>query len=454
MVPRGGLPRSKKIKVLRRSGTANFSRSSLGFLPTVSHQSLIVSCPTDEALSANAMCSEIGSAQSSSLVANGSVSDPAKNEILVPPESSSEKVNSSTEWELVCSQQEPFSGRPSIEVGRRTATLSAADTSIELAEGFGNRRRTPVEKGYRDRILGRSPSTPKRTVAKHGISGPEIERLDGAVQFMQKHCRSRKARLWWATVNKDSTRNDIAAIQKRITRLQVVENLPPYNATTFETRGGLHAHIIFTGNPEIARRLESSSAFGDIIKAAPVIDPAGLTRRYLAKERTPQAGYGREHTLGGRIRGSHRLLGGGDRVRLSRELERDAIEAGYVEAWQHSNARRSPARKPYPERRATSRTSRCCTPPYRGATMNAPVGPPRSFLRLPKSRHCFGRNELIWSSRKLKLGARVTATIEPDANLPGMWRVRFGGMLSDMANLSRAKDAAISIVLRALNANS
>ena len=58
---RGGLPRSKKIKVLRRSGTANFSRSSLGFLPTVSHRSLIVSSPTNEAMSANAMCSGIGS---------------------------------------------------------------------------------------------------------------------------------------------------------------------------------------------------------------------------------------------------------------------------------------------------------------------------------------------------------------------------------------------------------
>jgi hypothetical protein len=43
------------------------------------------------------------------------------------------------------------------------------------------------------------------------------------------------------------------------------------------------------------------------------------------------------------------------------------------------------------------------------------------------------------------------ATIEPDANWPGMWRVRFGGKLSDMANLSRAKDTAISIVLRGLN---
>ena len=39
-------------------------------------------------------------------------------------------------------------------------------------------------------------------------------------------------------------------------------------------------------------------------------------------------------------------------MRLSRALERDAIKAGYVDAWQHSNARRSPERRAYPPRRA------------------------------------------------------------------------------------------------------
>ena len=38
------------------------------------------------------------------------------------------------------------------------------------------------------------------------------------------------------------------------------------------------------------------------------------------------------------------------------------------------------------------------------------------------------------------------AEIVPDANWPGMWRVRWpDGSLSDMANLSRAKDAAFVI---------
>ena len=38
------------------------------------------------------------------------------------------------------------------------------------------------------------------------------------------------------------------------------------------------------------------------------------------------------------------------------------------------------------------------------------------------------------------------AEIVPDANWPGMWRVRWpDGSLSDMANLTRAKDAAFVI---------
>ena len=86
--------------------------------------------------------------------------------------------------------------------------------------------------------------------------------------------------------------------------------------------------------------------------------------------------------------------------------------------------------------------------------MHAPERPPDSFLRPSKPGHCFGSNELIWDGHELRLrtlGGRVMATVEADANWPGMWRVRFGGKLSDMANISRAKDAAISLVLSELN---
>jgi hypothetical protein len=131
----------------------------------------------------------------------------------------------------------------------------------------------------------------------------------------------------------------------------------------FESSGGLHAHFVFVGNPEIARRLKASRQFGEIIDVRSVTDPHGLVK-YLGKERTPQAGYRRRHLLGGRIPGSHRLPGGGDRVRLSRELERDAIEAGYVEPWQHTNAKRSVEEKPYGPFSCSSRRER--HPPSRG----------------------------------------------------------------------------------------
>jgi hypothetical protein len=153
------------------------------------------------------------------------------------------------------------------------------------------------------------------------------------------------------STNRGTSRFVISAIWKRITKLQKEHGLRPYSVTVFETRGGLHAHITFIGNAHMADRLKRSSAFGDLIVVEPVTHPQDLVRKYLAKERTPQAGYRRQHVLGGRIRGAHRLAGGGDRVRLSRDLERDAIATGYVEPWQHTNARRSAGRKPYRLRR-------------------------------------------------------------------------------------------------------
>jgi hypothetical protein len=50
----------------------------------------------------------------------------------------------------------------------------------------------------------------------------------------------------------------------------------------------------------------------------------------------------------------------------------------------------------------------------------------------------------------LKAGRRVA--VEPDSKWPGMWRVRRGGSISDLVNLSRAKDAAIAIARSDLNA--
>ena len=176
-----------------------------------------------------------------------------------------------------------------------------------------------------------------RTVAKHGVTGAELRRFNGACHQMQRAIRSH-GELWWLTTPKGSTRHEIAAYQKRITREQAACGLPQYSVWIFETRPELHAHILFVGNRNIADTLRRSR-LSIAAKIEPVTNIGGL-KKYLAKERTPQAGY-RRRDLGGRIRGSHLLPGGGDRVRLSRQLERDAIEAGLVDPWKHTNAKRS-----------------------------------------------------------------------------------------------------------------
>jgi hypothetical protein len=190
------------------------------------------------------------------------------------------------------------------------------------------------------------------------VTGPEINRLNNALHFMSMQCQPRRSSLWWLTTDKGTDRQTIADIRKRIGKLQRDHDVVPYSATMFECRGGLHVHVVFVGNGEIGKRLQESK-YGAVIQVERVKDHVGLARKYLAKERTPQAGYGRGHVLGGRIRGSHRLEGGGDRVRLSEPLERDAIAAGYVEPWQRTNAQRSEERKPYRLRRLYPKRAPC-----------------------------------------------------------------------------------------------
>jgi hypothetical protein len=74
--------------------------------------------------------------------------------------------------------------------------------------------------------------------------------------------------------------------------------------------------------------------------------------------------------------------------------------------------------------------------------------PQRLFLGLagPSST----KDCLIWYGDRLLLraGRRLLSAIEPDAEWPGMWRVRLpDGRLSDMANRTWAKDAARALAL-------
>jgi hypothetical protein len=46
---------------------------------------------------------------------------------------------------------------------------------------------------------------------------------------------------------------------------------------------------------------------------------------------------------------------------------------------------------------------------------------------------------------KLKVGRKLTGvTVRQDTKYPKMWRVHYGKTISDMVNLARAKDAALT----------
>jgi hypothetical protein len=66
----------------------------------------------------------------------------------------------------------------------------------------------------------------------------------------------------------------------------------------------------------------------------------------------------------------------------------------------------------------------------------------------------FSHLDLTWDGLRLRLGrGRVLATIEADQWWPRMFRVRVGSApVSDMVNVSRARDAAVSLALASLNA--
>jgi len=72
--------------------------------------------------------------------------------------------------------------------------------------------------------------------------------------------------------------------------------------------------------------------------------------------------------------------------------------------------------------------------------------------------HVFSRVDLNWrhdgDAWAVRYRSRVLLQVVPDETYPGMWRIQHpDGWLSDMVNLSRAKDAAIGLAVGILNAD-
>jgi hypothetical protein len=66
----------------------------------------------------------------------------------------------------------------------------------------------------------------------------------------------------------------------------------------------------------------------------------------------------------------------------------------------------------------------------------------------------YGNHNLAWRGNDLCLAGSSTrrlVSIVPDSKWPGMWRVRCGDKLTDMVNITRARDAARAHALVILN---
>jgi hypothetical protein len=76
--------------------------------------------------------------------------------------------------------------------------------------------------------------------------------------------------------------------------------------------------------------------------------------------------------------------------------------------------------------------------------------PPASYRPTGAS---YRRTRFRWDGDRLMIGSgHLIATVEPDSEWPGLWRVRLpDGRLSDMVNRTRAKDAAETLALVVLN---
>jgi hypothetical protein len=89
---------------------------------------------------------------------------------------------------------------------------------------------------------------------------------------------------------------------------------------------------------------------------------------------------------------------------------------------------------------------------------NGVAGIGQPLGRKPHPRASYGltgtpyrRGRLRWEGDSLLGSGRVVATVEPDSEWPGLWRVRIpDGCLSDKVNRTRARDVAETMALEAL----
>lgn len=233
----------------------------------------------------------------------------------------------------------------------------------------------------RGEAVARGTQGPPRSVAEYrnGLSVVETRIASAALTFMSRH-----SPLIWLPLEahaagevelrrlSDRLKSDVGQMQRRA-------GGPRWTLEILEGTYAVHTNIVAPtplglAADDVIARLLASQTYGAGLQggAQPVSDLRGL-RNYLLKESTPQAWVAAGRSFRREL-GSHRLgEGGGDRLRLSRELENDMLEARLIE----------PRRRTYACRRLTSekrRSAKLTNPKFNviegGQIALFPVRPP------------------------------------------------------------------------------
>lgn len=188
------------------------------------------------------------------------------------------------------------------------------------------------------------------TACSWGISGPELERLDGAIHILRR-TRRPMAYLVLGDEILDKPEKEARLIDRKL-KSDLVTYLkrnrrPAFWLEVLETGGGFHSNLIVPFYDGLDR-LRANATYGPGLrgkKAIGKVDNWPGLRDYLAGERTPQADFPHGRGLSRRTKGSHRFetKDGGDRVRVSDALELAMRDAGVWTEYQRTYAKPKPA---------------------------------------------------------------------------------------------------------------
>lgn len=229
-------------------------------------------------------------------------------------------------------------------------------THFEGASGCSDFRQGIAANAFSRAVAEERARTPyiqvieRAPISRHwGLSNAEIKVASEAAHLFDTLGHS----LAYAVIS-DCTRPErevralVRELKNDIVQQQARAGLPRYWVDMGEAETGYHANILLVApkvrTQRFIERLQGRAAFAgsDVLHIQLWQGSAQRFVSYCSEERTPQAAFVRGIALKPRKPGSHPLgEGGGDRVRLSRELKRDLLEMGRIRPWRRTYASRA-----------------------------------------------------------------------------------------------------------------